>query len=268
MLIFISYVRKYMTTTKNKRFFAFGCSYTRWSWPTWSDLIGSDFDDNYYNYGQQGAGNQYIFNAFMEADVRHKFTKDDLIIIQLSGITREDRYANNAWQAKGTITNHEDYFIRNYFDFKGYLIRDMAFIKAMIDFLNNLGCEFYILSMNPLTSNNEFFIKHDDTVNDVIEFYKEYIDIVKPSFMEVLNYKRPLLLKNGRSLHDAHPLPIDHYNYLELVLPEYAVNKDLAIEWTDVVHTLNDEPNELWNESNYGNTFAIRNKGRKWTTRL
>lgn len=256
-----------MTITTNKRFFAFGCSYTRYCWPTWSDLIGNNFEE-YYNYGHQGAGNQFIFNAFMEADVRHKFTSDDLIIIQLSGITREDRYSDNAWQLKGTITNHDDDFIRKYFDFKGFLIRDMAFIKAMIDFLRNLKCEFHILSMNPITSNNEFFIKHDETINDVIEFYKEYADMIKPSYMEILDIKRPLQMKNGRMLHDAHPLPTDHYKYLELVLPKYAVNKDLAIKWEDKISTLDDDFDALWYEHPYKNFFDVMQKGRNNIKRL
>lgn len=256
-----------MTTTKNKRFFAFGCSYTRWCWPTWADIIGYDFEQ-YYNYGHQGAGNQYIFNALMEADVRHKFTSDDLIIIQFSGITREDRYANNAWQTKGTITNHDDDFIRNYFDFKGFLIRDMAFIKAIVDFLKNIGCEFHLLSMSPLTTKNEFFIQHDETINDIIEFYKEYADMIKPSYMEAITYTRPLLMKNGRMLHDNHPLPTDHYKYLELILPQYAVNKELAIKWEDMVSTLDDEFSVLWDQKYYKHFFDIIEKSRKDTRRL
>ena len=86
--------------------------------------------------------------------------------------------------------------------------------------------------------------------------------------MEVLNYKRPLLMKNDRLLHDSHPLPTDHYNYLKLILPQYAVNKELAIKWEDMVSTLNHDFDMLWNENYYKNFFDIIQKGRTNTIRL
>jgi hypothetical protein len=122
--------------------------------------------------------------------------------------------------------------------------------------------------MSPLTTKNEFFIQHDYTINDVIEFYKEYVNMIKPSYMETLNYKRPLILKNGITLHDSHPLPTDHYRYLELIIPQYAVNKELAIKWEDMVSTLDGEHDVLWNDSRYKNFFDIIVKGRKNTIRL
>ena len=252
---------------KNRRFFAFGCSYTYWCWPTWADLIGNDYEE-YYNYGQHGAGNHYIFNTFMQADIKHKFSKDDLIIVQFSGITREDRYSEDGWQVKGTILNHPKEFIKNYFDFRGFLIRDMAFIKAIVDALRNLRCEYYLLSMNPFTSKSEFSVIVDDSVNDVIEVYREYIDLIKPSYMETLSYKRPIKLKNGIKLLDSHPLPTDHYAYLEKVLPKYAVNKDLAIKWEDIISTLDGDHNTLWSEQPNHGIFEIITRGHRGVSYL
>ena len=49
---------------KYKRFFAFGCSFTNYYWPTWADIIGQD--SNFYeNWAQPGAGNHFIFNSIM-----------------------------------------------------------------------------------------------------------------------------------------------------------------------------------------------------------
>ena len=73
----------------NKRFFAFGCSYTNWSpYPTWADFIGINFEE-YYNYGKPGACNTYIANSFIEANNEYQFNNEtDTIFIAMSGFGR------------------------------------------------------------------------------------------------------------------------------------------------------------------------------------
>ena len=44
------------------RFFAFGCSFTSYYWPTWADIIGQEFSDRYYNLAMCGAGNEFMFH--------------------------------------------------------------------------------------------------------------------------------------------------------------------------------------------------------------
>lgn len=61
------------------RFFAFGCSSTRYFWPTWADIVGNSFGENeFYNFARPASGNVAIFNRVMEANTRFKITKDDL----------------------------------------------------------------------------------------------------------------------------------------------------------------------------------------------
>lgn len=69
------------------RFFAFGCSYTRYAYATWADYVGVNFDE-YYNYGRGGASNNYILSRFIEADLTHKLNSDDLVIVMLTGFGR------------------------------------------------------------------------------------------------------------------------------------------------------------------------------------
>ena len=71
----------------NKRFFSFGCSFTRWCWPTWNDYIGLNFDE-YYSYGCGGADNKNILYRLLLADKRYKFTSDDTIMIMFSSFNR------------------------------------------------------------------------------------------------------------------------------------------------------------------------------------
>ena len=76
----------------SKRIFAFGCSMTRYRWPTWADIYASDKTTQFYNYAHSGAGNQFIANQIVETCKRFNWNDDDLILIMWSSITREDRY--------------------------------------------------------------------------------------------------------------------------------------------------------------------------------
>lgn len=95
-----------MSTFNNrKRFFAFGCSYTQYSYATWADLIGRRFEE-YYNFGAAGCSNTHIMNKVIEADNFYKFdASTDLVIIMLTGFGRFTYLPKNSnnWISKGDL---------------------------------------------------------------------------------------------------------------------------------------------------------------------
>ena len=73
------------------RLFTFGCSYTEYIWPTWSDVLAHDLDcDEAHNYGKAGMGNQGIACRLIEANRKHSFQPEDIICIVWSSWTRVD----------------------------------------------------------------------------------------------------------------------------------------------------------------------------------
>ena len=58
----------------NKRFFSFGCSFTKWCWPTWNDYIGINFDA-YINKGSSGADNKNILYNLLQVDKEYKLNE-------------------------------------------------------------------------------------------------------------------------------------------------------------------------------------------------
>ena len=77
------------------RIFAFGCSLTQYFYPTWADILIHQYKLKGYegsNWAKSGAGNMYINMRLWEANTIHKFTKDDIILLQWSSMFREDRY--------------------------------------------------------------------------------------------------------------------------------------------------------------------------------
>ena len=251
---------------ENNRLFTFGCSFTNYNWATWADIIGGEFL-YYQNWGVRGAGNHCIFNSIIECNQRNCFSKDDTIAIMWSGITREDRYINNRWLTGGNVYNNRFYnedFVKKYVDNRGFLIRDMAFIKATIDLLDHWGVKYIMFSMIPLNAiNDNNFIQITAENNDVLELYNDTIKLIRPSVYEVIfnsnwtsrttkidrtrydnickkswpTYQDYLEGKNIPELdlkeiihyetigRDPHPSPIEHLEYLSKVYPEFNISQ-------------------------------------------
>lgn len=90
-----------------KRCFAFGCSYTSYSYATWADLIGVNFKE-FYNYGRSGCSNTFIMNKVVEANEIYKFDpKTDYVIVMLTGFGRFSFLPeNDGWQTYGDLHSY------------------------------------------------------------------------------------------------------------------------------------------------------------------
>ena len=75
----------------NKRLFTFGCSFTKYAWPTWADIIGTNYK-THYNLGHAGAGNYYVALKLYETHLKYNITSNDDVIIMLSSANRLDIY--------------------------------------------------------------------------------------------------------------------------------------------------------------------------------
>lgn len=149
-----------------KRFFAFGCSYTYYSWPTWADLLGLDFEV-YENWAIPGIGNRAIFERLVEAHAANQFSKDDLIIVQWSSHLRfdwhnqhslKDRTSN--WRTCGSIFSeiNEDILDKKwqylFFDEFAYVMHTLNFILSAQNFLENIGCTWYMTGIGDIRKLN------------------------------------------------------------------------------------------------------------------
>jgi len=225
--------------TKYKRFFAFGCSFTEYTWPTWADLIAKEIPD-YYNFGMMGAGNQLIFNKLIQANIRYKFDKDDLVIVMWTNCAREDRYVESGWIRPGNIYSQPMYdanFVKKFSCPRGYLIRDLATINATDIILSGIGCGYDFLSMVPMTQANQYDMEFDtDNIGDVIDLYRKTIDKIKPNVYENIfkcdwHTGDPIMINYGTDKKpiinlDLHPSPRIHLKYLKFVYPEIKFSDD------------------------------------------
>lgn len=210
---------------KYKRFFAFGCSMTSYRWPTWADLIGKEIPV-YYNFGRFGAGNIFISNQIVEANMRYKFAQDDLVMIMWSTINREDRYVDKQWHCHGNIYHQHFYnkdFLRKYVDTRGQLIRDLALISLADSLLQLTKVEYHMLSMQPIDLvMREYSNKSTNDYQDVIELYKPVVDLLSKDLLTIgCNSKWPSYpIRHdfpGGHTHDYHPSPKIHFDFINKV---------------------------------------------------
>jgi hypothetical protein len=198
-----------------ERFFAFGCSVTNYIWPTWADIIATEIP-NYFNFARSGSGNLLIANSVVEANVTWKFTEKDLVMVMWSSPQREDRYKNGRWLSTGNIYNQDlmdESFVTEWADERFYLIRDLALIESTRGYLDNLPCDFEMLSMVDFA---------DDSNPDIINLYSDTINSIKQSIKEVSysgTWPETFFKEKGKGVNggqlDYHPRPLGHLKYLE-----------------------------------------------------
>jgi hypothetical protein len=216
-----------------KRLFAFGCSFTNYRWPTWVDCLAPEFDQT-QNWGQSGGGNHYIFNSLMECDQRNTFGADDTVVVCWSNTQRDDRYVNGKWHTLGNVFTcpiYDPIYLKEYVEERGYLIRDLAFMKAAKTLLESRpGLTWKFLSM--IEPNNM-----GDTL-DVTALYQDVVNSIAPSYYTVL-FKEAWPNRDG----DSHPSPDEHLAYLDAVLPGWVTKPETRVKMHEASINLNKNPN-------------------------
>lgn len=213
-------IDKTLNLKKYKRFFAFGCSFTNYAWPTWADFIGRNVGE-YYNFGNSGSGNMAIFQQFIQANKKYNFTKDDLVIIMWSNTTREDRYIDGCWRGVGNLETQGEnpYMVKDFvIDYRGMFMRDIGYISAVKTILDKLLCDWDFLQMvniswhdigwdNPETNTGG----HAKSLHDLREFFDDELSCMKTSVFDILgswdNFEHAKFNDQGRNHIDYHPTP-------------------------------------------------------------
>lgn len=200
---------------KYNRIFCFGCSYTDYLWPTWSDILKKDLDVPVYNLGLSGIGNRAIFSKIIENDLKFKFSDTDLIIVVWSSWTREDRYINNKWINYGNVLNNDFYdneFLTKYWDWENDIINNSTCIIAT----NKLYSNIINGSMTPIENPEDPYTSNEKNKNHIVEKNKKNLLEYYLPFLPVMNYFD--LNGNSRfndSTDDQHPDIKHHQWYVE-----------------------------------------------------
>jgi hypothetical protein len=222
------------------KLYAFGCSFTNYRWSTWADCLAPEFD-YFENWGQAGGGNHYIFNSVMEADQHHQFGTGDTVVVCWTDFNRDDRYVKGRWHTLGNIFNcpiYEPKYLKDHYDERGYLIRDLAYIKAVKTLLENRpGLTWRFLSMVELMARPW----PDDNVSqhrDAMRLYSDVLDTILPGYDKTVFAETGWPNRNG----DPHPSPEEHLTYLDTVLPGWVTKAETRVKMHEESINLNKDP--------------------------
>jgi hypothetical protein len=186
------------------RFFAFGCSYTHWCWPTWADIISWDLDIPYENWGRPGIGNVGIFHRMVECDLKNNFKENDLVITLWTSWTREDRYLKNNWESHGNVFNNPLYdkrFLSKYWSISNDIIKNSTAIIAGSK-IANINFQGHIMFPGNFETNN---MPYKDSELTLKEFYSQHFpsenifdegNAVYTTFNEVVKEGHPSILRH------------------------------------------------------------------------
>ena len=217
---------------QNKRFFAFGCSYTDYSWPTWADIIGINFSF-YKNYGKAGCSNLYILQKFLEAHDKYNFNQDDVIVVMLTGIARF------TYTEYGKVTTHGE--LRNYFQNtkdksvgmfldSGIWSEDLGAshsfisIKTIKNLLSSINCTYKLVTAidnTDFVNNPHKYFFTEESLVFVEKFYDTLDNRLSMDEWMKSRYKRTEYYKFDGDYVDGHPTIQMHEEYVKEYFPEY-----------------------------------------------
>jgi len=215
--------------SKYKRFFAFGCSFTQYRWPTWCDIIAKDNPDlEYYNIGKSGAGNTYIFNQINQYANKMNFDEHDLVMVLWSSFYREDRYMyeKGGWKTPGNIYSQFDYdekFVTEMCCPRGFTLQDLALIDTASRWFTTAEFTVAHSLAIPYDMQNHYSGKTDELAEEfnLNEVYGLYVDLPQSMYPSLIDcfpegWKMEYMCKNdqGESYTDYHPTVMGYVSYL------------------------------------------------------
>jgi|TARA_B110000977_G_scaffold200755_1_gene292447 hypothetical protein len=149
------------------RLFTFGCSFTKYTWPTWADLLGLEFDE-FENWGVSGGGNVCTANRVIECIIKNNVNADDIVVVQWSTHLRHDYHTfeylkdgpdkEAGWKTKGSIFNylnvkkHDKTWLKNFFDEQSYVMHTLNAIHSTQLALESTGCNWVMTSLADIAS--------------------------------------------------------------------------------------------------------------------
>jgi hypothetical protein len=191
------------------RFFAFGCSFTLYKWPTWADyLYAGGISNSYENWALPGGSNDFIFHSLIECDSLRGITPKDYVAIMWSQPRRIADYDNErGWDMPGNAYLYQPKERAKYLKEDQIHLENQSYFRATINMLQAIGCDFVFTSMERI-----------DLQFDDVYLTKDHF---KPSMAEFLGYTGPNETTWRETLPgDRHPSPTEHADFAKTLAPE------------------------------------------------
>ena len=196
-----------------RRLFTFGCSFTHYYWPCWPEILDRELTDTQvYNYGLAGIGNVGISYRIMEADVKHKFTSDDEIMILWTSWNREDRILGEGFAQYGNVfSNIGERIWNKYHKYFWSWEHDIVKNTTAINQVNGTYKDLIKFQASAFKSSWEDTEIAGPSVNNL---YNKFA----ATLPEMQYFKAEKGSKSFGVLDDSHPDIIDHLDIVENII--------------------------------------------------
>ena len=253
------------------RLFTFGCSFTKYFYPTWADFIGTQFD-SHQNWGKSGAGNFYICSQLLECNQLNNINKDDVVLIMLSGYIRFDIIDRESkFVTCGNMYNQKFFdedFVYNKWSEEFGFYSTWVYVNSIINFLDSVGCKYKILNAFDIRKREGDTQTFDDFSKPRFKNCLEYLDTVCHE-VDLYAYSKQkkengiphYKFKEDGDFEDYHPTISMHHDFVKEHLTEFYDQSMLIYkdEWEtkidDLKSTTISNFNERLYKSRYFNTF-------------
>lgn len=197
------------------KFWTFGCSFTRYYWPTWADiLVWSNPDLEVINMATPGIGNPRTYWRMQEAKLKGLIHENDTVVAVWSSWHREDRLLRNIWTS-GNVFNSGQYcdiFLNKYWDEHLDIIRNASAIISA----NQLCNISHNGSMIAVGKREEYASSNVPVTLDYREHFDKYPHYIQnlPQMVEFDHRKSNYF---NHKCYDRHPDVLCHHDYYNKV---------------------------------------------------
>ena len=204
------------------RLFTFGCSYTGYYWPTWADIIGTQFKEH-HNHGKAGCGNYFALSQLNEVNETYNLTKDDTVLVMISSDNRADFIqwmgtwtATGGIYADGNLNYFGETFPKKIWSPLHGLHNTWICLKSMKLLLDSIGCEYR-------------FYTAFDTDEDGKDFWNGMLSDVYDS--SSVNYDSTVLLNDRISKLLSSRISLN--SFIDEKTPRYGFNDNITGDYVD-----------------------------------
>lgn len=240
----------------NGRLFTFGCSLTRYHWPTWADILGQSFTE-YQNWGNRGAGNRQIFERFSECLAKNDLSSHDTVVIQWTDFHRFDYHvwddeAHETWYPGGSLFANvqqdptKGFLVSKVWSEESYMMHSFNFIHAATHLARNARCKVLMTFSNdfrPYLKMNKW-APYKKLLQNNFWVDGDMYDWLITSYDHRLKFKgaEPGNL-NDEKFMDYHPTPMMYYKWLHDKIStklNIQIDKDFAMKMQRAVEAVDD----------------------------
>lgn len=221
------------------RIFTFGCSFTEYVWPTWSDIIL--YGNEGYNMGIRGTGIESTLFRLLEVDRKYKLTDKDKVIIIFTTPIRWDliisenlEWCNFGQATTSTLSKYEN----ELYTIDGLIFKSIYQTKQIKDFLDKKSVKYVLGSVNGIYKNYGNYFESLNLNNSTHRLIRDIECEVNLDLQDFHSFlyegNQWTITKKWEDINDYHPRPMQYFKWVTDVLLKH-IDVDLKITKDDIM---------------------------------